>query len=178
LIGIKVRMAVRRKLAWTVQEDPMTTPVARPRAGKLRRSPVNRQETATRPAVAYYFSKELHMPFEAALEHTTAALARKGFGVLSTIDVSQTMRSKLGVAFRPYKILGACNPHFAYRALRVEDKIGTMLPCNVVVTEKTPGTVEVSAVDPGASVAAISNPELTEVADTVRELLSEVIEGL
>jgi uncharacterized protein (DUF302 family) len=88
------------------------------------------------------------------------------------------MRSKLGVAFRPYKILGACNPHFAYRALRVEDKIGTMLPCNVVVTEKTPGTVEVSAVDPGASVAAISNPELTEVADTVRELLSEVIEGL
>ncbi len=118
------------------------------------------------------------MPFDEAVEHVTTALAGKGFGVLTTIDVSATMKKKLGVDFKPYTILGACNPHYAYKALQAEDKIGTMLPCNVIVTEVEPGRVEVSAVDPVASMAAISNPSLGEVANTVRNLLKEVVEGL
>jgi uncharacterized protein (DUF302 family) len=128
--------------------------------------------------MSYHFTRTVAMPFDEAVEHVTKALAGKGFGVLTTIDVSATMKKKLGVDFKPYTILGACNPHYAYKALQAEDKIGTMLPCNVIVTETTPGRVEVSAVDPVASMAAISNPSLGEVANTVRNLLKEVVEGL
>jgi uncharacterized protein (DUF302 family) len=92
----------------------------------------------------YYFSRVIDDGFKEAVERTTAALAHKGFGVLTTIDVAATMKGKLGVDFRPYVILGACNPHFAWRALQAEDKIGTMLPCNVVVTELAPGKVEIA----------------------------------
>jgi uncharacterized protein (DUF302 family) len=88
------------------------------------------------------------------------------------------MKKKLGVDFKPYTILGACNPHYAHRALQMEDRIGTMLPCNVIVTEPAPGTVEVSAVDPVASMQAISNPDLAEVASTVRDLLRDTVESL
>ena len=126
----------------------------------------------------YYFSKLVDMTFDDAVAHVTKALATKGFGVLTTIDVCTTMKNKLGVDFKPYKILGACNPHLAYRALQAEDKIGTMLPCNVVVTEIAPGKVEVSAVDPIESMKAIENPALGEVATTVRSLLADVIETL
>jgi uncharacterized protein (DUF302 family) len=126
----------------------------------------------------YYFSKSLDMKFDDAVAHVTKALAAKGFGVLTTIDVQKTMRNKLGVDLRPYTILGACNPHFAWRALQVEEKIGTMLPCNVIVTETTPGTVEVAAVDPVASMTAIDNPGLACVASDVRGLLREVVAGL
>jgi uncharacterized protein (DUF302 family) len=128
--------------------------------------------------MSYYFSKTLKMPFADAVLHVTEALAAKGFGVLTTIDVRETMKKKLGVEFRPYKILGACNPHFAYRALLAEDKIGTMLPCNVIVAEVSPGTVEISAVDPIASMASVANPALGEVAGSVRELLQQVIREL
>jgi uncharacterized protein (DUF302 family) len=128
--------------------------------------------------MSYHFTRTVAMPFDEAVEHVTKALAGKGFGVLTTIDVSATMKKKLGVDFKPYTILGACNPHYAYKALQAEDKIGTMLPCNVIVTETAPGRVEVSAVDPVASMAAISNPSLGEVAVTVRNLLKEVVEGL
>lgn len=128
--------------------------------------------------MSYHFTRTVAMPFDEAVEHVTKALAGKGFGVLTTIDVSATMKKKLGVDFKPYTILGACNPHYAYKALQAEDKIGTMLPCNVIVTETAPGRVEVSAVDPVASMAAISNPSLGEVAGTVRNLLKEVVEGL
>lgn len=128
--------------------------------------------------MSYHFTKTVAMPFEDAIEHVTKALAGKGFGVLTTIDVRATMKKKLGVDFKPYTILGACNPHYAYKALQAEDKIGTMLPCNVIVTETAPGQVEVSAVDPVASMAAISNPSLGEVANTVRSLLKDVVEGL
>lgn len=128
--------------------------------------------------MSYHFTRTVAMPFDEAVEHVTKALAGKGFGVLTTIDVSATMKKKLGVDFKPYTILGACNPHYAYKALQAEDKIGTMLPCNVIVTEVEPGRVEVSAVDPVASMAAISNPSLGEVAGTVRNLLKEVVEGL
>ena len=98
----------------------------------------------------YCFTKTLAMPFDQAIQHVTDRLAAKGFGVLTTIDVRATMKKKLDVDFRPYTILGACNPQFAYKALLFEDKIGTMLPCNVVVQETGSGQVEVSAVDVGA----------------------------
>lgn len=128
--------------------------------------------------MSYYFNKTLSMPFDEAVAHVTRALAARGFGVLTTIDVRETMKNKLGVEFRPYKILGACNPHFAWRALQAEDRIGTMLPCNVVVSETAPGTVEVSAVDPVASMAAIDNPALGELAGNVRAILSDVVRDL
>ena len=128
--------------------------------------------------MSYHFTRTVAMPFDEAVEHVTKALAGKGFGVLTTIDVSATMKKKLGVDFKPYTILGACNPHYAYKALQAEGNTRTMLPCNAIVTETAPGRVEVSAVDPVASMAAISNPSLGEVAGTVRNLLKEVVEGL
>ena len=128
--------------------------------------------------MSYYFSKTIEMPFSAAITHVTEALAAKGFGVLTTIDVSATMKSKLGIEFKPYTILGACNPHLARRALEVEDKIGTMLPCNVVVREAAPGKVEVAAVEPVASMASVDNPQLGEVAAGVRDLLAEILRQL
>ena len=128
--------------------------------------------------MAYYFSKTLEMPFDEAIRHVTGALAGKGFGVLTTIDVRATMKQKLDIDFKPYTILGACNPQFAHRALQVEDKIGTMLPCNVVVQETGNGRVEVSAVDPAASMQAIDNPKLASIAGDVRGLLKQVVAGL
>jgi uncharacterized protein (DUF302 family) len=106
------------------------------------------------------------------------ALKREGFGILTDIDVKATLKSKLGEDFRPYRILGACNQQLAYRALLLEDKIGTMLPCNVIVQQHDGGSVEVSAVDPVASMQAINNPGLGEVANEVRARLKRVIEGL
>jgi uncharacterized protein (DUF302 family) len=105
-------------------------------------------------------------------------LAGKGFGVLTVIDVRATLRKKLDVEFRPYAILGACNPGFAHKALQCEDRIGTMLPCNVVVQETGKHRVEVSAVDPVASMAAVGNPALAAIAGEVRELLKQVVAGL
>ena len=128
--------------------------------------------------MTYYFSKQLEMPFDQAIHHVTEALAAKGFGVLSTIDVQATMKKKLNVEFRPYTILGACNPEFAHKALQSEDMIGTMLPCNVVVQEMSKGSVEVSAVDPVASMTAVRNPKLATIAGEVRDLLKQVVSGL
>ena len=125
--------------------------------------------------MSYYFSRTLDAPHREAIDRVTAALAAKGFGVLTTIDVAATMKSKLGVDFRPYTILGACNPHFAWRALQEEDKIGTMLPCNVIVSEVSPGVSEIAAVDPVASMASIPNPRLAELANTVREALRGIV---
>ncbi len=128
--------------------------------------------------MTYYFSKQLEMPFDQAITHVTEALAANGFGVLSTIDVQATMKKKLNVEFRPYTILGACNPEFAHKALQSEDMIGTMLPCNVVVQEMSKGSVEVSAVDPVASMMAVRNPKLATIAGEVRDLLNQVVSGL
>lgn len=128
--------------------------------------------------MSYYFSKTLKLPFEQAIQHVTEALSNKGFGVLTTIDVRATMKKKLDLDFRPYTILGACNPQFAHKALQSEDKIGTMLPCNVVVQEAGKDQVEVSAVDPAASMQAVSNPKLAPIAGEVRDLLKQVIDGL
>ncbi|TIV28245.1 MAG: DUF302 domain-containing protein, partial [Mesorhizobium sp.] len=105
-------------------------------------------------------------------------LAGKGFGILTRIDVQHTMKVKLGVDFKPYMILGACNPHFAWRALQAEDKIGAMLPCNVIVTETAPGKTEVAAVDPMVAMGAIDNPQLAATAKDVRLLLREMIDEL
>lgn len=129
-------------------------------------------------SVAYYFSKILEMPFDKAIQHVTDALAAKGFGVLTTIDVQATMKKKLNVEFRPYTILGACNPDFAHKALQIEDAIGTMLPCNVVVQEISKGLIEVSAVDPVASMMAVKNPKLAAIAGDVKDQLQQVVSGL
>ena len=112
------------------------------------------------------------------MARVTEALKREGFGLLTDIDVKATMKAKLGEEFRPYRILGACNPQFAHRALMVEDKIGTMLPCNVIVQQHADGAAEVSAVDPVASMQAIENPRLAEVAKEVRAKLKRVVDGL
>ncbi|MBR0973685.1 MULTISPECIES: DUF302 domain-containing protein [Bradyrhizobium] len=125
--------------------------------------------------MTYHFSKTVDLPFDAAVAATTAALKNHGFGVLTQIDVKDTLNKKLGAEFRPYLILGACNPKLAYEALTLEDKIGTMLPCNVVVQQREGGKVEISAVDPVASMAAIENPKLGAVAGQVRELLKQVV---
>ena len=128
--------------------------------------------------MTYYFSKAIGMPFAQAVQHVTDALANKGFGVLTTIDVRATLKKKLDVDFRPYTILGACNPEFALKALQSEDMIGTMLPCNVVVQDKGKGMVEVSVVDPVASMMAVKNPKLSSIAGEVRDLLQQVVSGL
>lgn len=125
----------------------------------------------------YYISTKLDKPFEEAIEEVTEALKEEGFGVLTEIDVKSTLKEKLDVDFKKYQILGACNPGFAYKALQSEDKIGTMLPCNVIVEESN-GGVEVSAVNPLASMQAIENPALEEIAEEVRGLLEKVINKL
>src|SRR3970040_1690807 len=117
--------------------------------------------------MTYNFSKTLPLPFEAAITRATEALKQEGFGILTEIDVQQTLKKKLDIDFHPYRILGACNPSLAYQALQVEDKVGTMLPCNVIVQDIGGGFVEVSAVDPVASMAAIDNIKLGELARTV-----------
>ena len=135
-------------------------------------------ESALEVNMSYYFGKTLEMPFVQATQHVTDALASKGFGILTTIDVQATMKKKLDIDFRPYTILGACNPEFAHKALKSEDVIGTMLPCDVVVQEISKGLVEVSAVDPVASMMAIDNPKLTSIAGEVRDLLKQVVASL
>ena len=128
--------------------------------------------------MSYYFNKTIALPFDAAVERVKAELKKEGFGVLTDIDVKNTLREKLGVDFRRYRILGACNPSYAYKALTAEDKIGTMLPCSVIVQELAPGRVEVAAIDPLASMAAVKNEDLGAVGLEVREKLKAVVDRL
>ena len=128
--------------------------------------------------MSFYFAKTVHMPFDAAVDKVTAALKEEGFGVLTDIDVRATLKTRLGVEWRPYRILGACNPPLAHRALQAEGKIGTMLPCNVIIQELGQGEVEVAAVDPAASMERIGNANLTELARTVRGKLQAVLARL
>ena len=128
--------------------------------------------------MSYHFSKRLNVSFDQAVARVIDALKSEGFGVLTDIDVKATLKNKLGVDFRPYRILGACNPPLAYRALQLEDKIGTMLPCNVIVQEYPGDGVEVSAVDPVASMQAIENPGLAEVAKEVQAKLRRIVDAL
>ena len=126
----------------------------------------------------YYFSKTINDSFENAIVKVTEALKEEGFGILTEIDLKATLKKKLDVDFYNYTILGACNPSFAYKALLAEDKIGTMLPCNVIVQEKVKGQIEVSAVDPAASMQAVENAELGEIATEIRDSLQKVINTL
>ncbi|MBW4623370.1 MAG: DUF302 domain-containing protein [Cyanosarcina radialis HA8281-LM2] len=125
----------------------------------------------------YYFNKVLDISFNEAVVKAIEGLKQQGFGILTEIDVQATMKQKLDVEMQSYKILGACNPSFAYQSLQVEDKIGTMLPCNVIVQQTTAG-VEVAAVDPMASMQAIENPDLKEIAEQVRAKLKAAIDSL
>jgi uncharacterized protein (DUF302 family) len=136
------------------------------------------QGTDEEESMSYHISRETNLSFHDAVESTKASLSRHGFGVLTEIDVKDTLKKKLDVDFRPYRIFGACNPNMAYKALQNEDKIGTMLPCNVVVQEREDGKVEVSAVDPSASMQAIHNDQLAAIANQVRTMLEQVIEEI
>lgn len=128
--------------------------------------------------MSYYFAKIVDKSFNDAVIYVTDALKEKGFGVLTTIDVKETLKAKIGADFRPYTILGACNPQYAHQALQAEDKIGTMLPCNVIVQELDSGKVEIAAVDPAMSMQAIDNEKLRSIAEAVRTMLKEVVDGL
>ena len=126
----------------------------------------------------YYIEKTLSTDLDTAVNRTKEALKSEGFGVLSEIDIHEKLKEKLGVDFRNYKILGACNPPMAFQALQHEDKIGTMLPCNVIVQELDGGKVEVAAIDPIASMMAVENENLASIAESVREKLRRVIDKI
>ena len=128
--------------------------------------------------MGYHFSKTVRMSFDDANKKVVESLSKEGFGILTEIDVKATLKKKLDVDFRRYTIMGACNPSSGYQALQAEDKIGTMLPCNVILREKTDGEVEISAVDPVASMQAIQNSQLEKVAEQVREKLKRVVDAL
>ncbi len=128
--------------------------------------------------MSYYFNKIVNGKFSKVIENVTEELQKEGFGILTEIDVKATLKKKLDIDFRNYQILGACNPPFAYKALQAEEKIGTMLPCNVIVQEKPDGKIEVSAVDPVASMQAINNPTLVEIARDIRHKLKKVISNI
>ena len=128
--------------------------------------------------MSYTFNKITSLGFDDAIEATTEALKERGFGILTEIDVTQTLKDKLDVDFRKYHILGACNPPFAYRALQIENKIGSMLPCNVIIQEFPDGRVEVAAIDPVASMQAVGNAELATIARQIRTLLKDTVDSL
>jgi uncharacterized protein (DUF302 family) len=125
--------------------------------------------------MTYYMSKKSKLSFEKTLEKVKEELKKEGFGVLTEIDIRETMKKKLDVDFRNYRILGACNPPFAYQALQKENKIGTLLPCNVIVQDTSPSEVEVSAINPMISMNSVKNPDLMEIARKVQEKLKKVI---
>lgn len=128
--------------------------------------------------MSYYMSATLAVPFDTAIARTEAALKDEGFGVVTRVDIQKTLKEKIAVAFRPYTILGACNPKLAHEALQLEDKVGTMLPCNVVVQQLNDDEVEIAAIDPVASMQAIDNPALGQAASIVRDKLSRVVDAL
>ena len=128
--------------------------------------------------MSYYLGKTLPIAFDEAVARTMEALKKEGFGVLTEIDVKETLKKKIGVDFPSYRILGACNPALAYEALTLENKVGTMLPCNVVVRDAGNGQTEVAAIDPVASMQAIDNPELKRAAAQVRAKLERVVAAL
>ena len=126
----------------------------------------------------YFFNTEVEGDFDDVVERTINALQKEGFGILSDIDVKATLKKKLDVDYGNYRILGACNPPYAYQALQLENKIGTMLPCNVVVRQTEEGTIEVAAIDPVASMQAVDNAALGEIAEEIRQKLKKVVENI
>ena len=128
--------------------------------------------------MSYYFNKIVDMAFDEAIDNVTEELKKEGFGVLTEIDVKEALKKKLNVDFRKYRILGACNPTYAHKALQAEDKIGTMLPCNVIVQERENGKVEIAAIDPVASMQSVKNESLSEIATIIQSKLKKVIESV
>ena len=128
--------------------------------------------------MSYHNSKLVNYTFEETISKATDELKKEGFGILTEIDVKETLKKKLDVDFRKYKILGACNPPFAYKALQVEETLGVLLPCNVVVQEKENGKIQVSIVNPMESMQAVKNPALEEIAVTVSSKLQKVLESI
>ena len=128
--------------------------------------------------MSYYFAKTIDRPFDEAIAAAKAALAEQGFGVITEIDIAKTMKAKIGEDFHPYVILGACNPRLAFEALKLENKVGAMLPCNVVVQDVGGGRTEVAAIDPVASMQSIPNAALKEKAALIAEMLKAVIAKL
>ncbi|MDH3330641.1 MAG: DUF302 domain-containing protein [Desulfobulbaceae bacterium] len=128
--------------------------------------------------MSYYFSKTVNMTFDEAIDKVTEELKKEGFGILTEIDVKAALKKKINVDFRKYRILGACNPSFAHKALLAEDKIGLMLPCNVIVQEGEDGTVEVAAIDPVASMQSVKNENLGKIAAIVQLKIKQVIENM
>ncbi len=128
--------------------------------------------------MSYHFTKTINTDFDKAIASVTEELKKEGFGILTTIDLKETFKKKLDVDFKKYTILGACNPQYAYKALQAEEAIGTMLPCNVIVRENLTGGIEISAVDPVASMQAVQNNQLSTVANEVREKLKKVIHNI
>ena len=128
--------------------------------------------------MTYYFNTIVSGDFEAVIENVTELLKKEGFGILTQIDIQQTLKNKLDVDFKKYKILGACNPPFAYEALQQEDKIGTMLPCNIIVQELEPNNIEVAAINPMVSMQAVKNEKLGYVAEQVSNKLKNVIKNI
>ncbi|TRZ66646.1 DUF302 domain-containing protein [bacterium] len=126
----------------------------------------------------YYFSKTLDASFDEAVQLVTDSLQKEGFGIISEINIHEKLQEKLGISFKKYRILGACNPGYAYKALMIEEKIGTMLPCNVILVDQGNGMTEVSAVNPVASMMAIQNNDLESIALEVTEKLKRAIESL
>ena len=128
--------------------------------------------------MSYYLAARIAGPIGQAIDRVEAALKQEGFGIISRIDIQETLKTKIGADFRPYVILGACNPVLAHEALKLEDKVGTMLPCNVVVQDHGDNDIEVAAIDPVASMQAIDNPGLLQAAAEVRGRLARVVEHL
>jgi uncharacterized protein (DUF302 family) len=126
----------------------------------------------------YYFEKTLNCSFEEAIERVTEELQKEGFGVLTEIEVHATLKKKLDVDFKKYRILGACNPSFAYKALQEEDKIGTMLPCNVIVQQVSKTQTEIAAIDPMASMQSVENEKLAGIANEIQQKLKHVIRNV
>jgi uncharacterized protein (DUF302 family) len=136
------------------------------------------QNTNGGEEMSYYFKKAVDMSFDKAVDKVTEELKKEGFGVLTEIDVKAALKKKINVDFRKYRILGACNPSYAHKALLSEDKIGTMLPCNVVVQEREDGKVEVAAIDPVASMQSVKNERLGEIATKIQSKLKQVIDNM
>ena len=128
--------------------------------------------------MSYYFNKTVDMSFDEAIDKVTEELKKEGFGVLTEIDVKAALKKKIDVDFRKYRILGACNPSYAHKALLAEDKIGTMLPCNVIVQEREDGKVEVAVIDPVASMKSVKNESLGEIATKIQSKLKQVIDNI
>ncbi|HFB68552.1 MAG TPA: DUF302 domain-containing protein [Calditrichae bacterium] len=128
--------------------------------------------------MSYFYARTVNLSFDDAIQRVTETLKEEGFGILTEIDVKETLKKKLDVDFRPYRILGACNPPFAYKALQTEIHVGTMLPCNVVVQELPSGEVEIAAVDPVASMQAIDNAELRSIAEEIRQKLRRAVDAV